>query len=29
MFFKALCILAVIFIGIGMIGIAIRRSRGR
>jgi NADH:ubiquinone oxidoreductase subunit K len=28
MFVKALCILAVIFVGIGMVGIAIRR-RGR
>jgi hypothetical protein len=29
MLFKALCILAVIFVGVGMIGIAIRRGRGR
>jgi hypothetical protein len=29
MFVKALCILAVIFVGIGMVGIAIRRKRGR
>ena len=28
MFVKALCILAVIFVGIGMVGIAIRRRRG-
>jgi NADH:ubiquinone oxidoreductase subunit K len=28
MFIKAFCILAVIFVGIGMIGIAIRRRRG-
>jgi hypothetical protein len=29
MLFKALCIFAVIFVGIGMVGIAIRRGRGR
>jgi NADH:ubiquinone oxidoreductase subunit K len=29
MLFKALCVLAVIFVGIGMVGIAIRRRRGR
>ncbi|MDT5037442.1 MAG: hypothetical protein QOE03_2627 [Micromonosporaceae bacterium] len=29
MIFMALCILVVIFVGIGMVGIAIRRSRGR
>jgi hypothetical protein len=29
MVFKALCIFAVIFVGIGMVGIAIRRRRGR
>jgi hypothetical protein len=29
MFFKAFCILAVIFVGIGLVGIAIRRGRGR
>jgi hypothetical protein len=28
MLFKALCILSVIFVGIGMVGIAIRRRRG-
>jgi NADH:ubiquinone oxidoreductase subunit K len=28
MYLKALCILAVIFVGIGMVGIAIRRRRG-
>jgi hypothetical protein len=28
MFIKAFCILAVIFVGIGMVGIAIRRRRG-
>jgi NADH:ubiquinone oxidoreductase subunit K len=28
MFVKAFCILAVIFVGIGMVGIAIRRRRG-
>lgn len=28
MYVKALCILAVIFLGIGMVGIAIRRRRG-
>jgi hypothetical protein len=28
MYVKALCILAVIFVGIGMVGIAIRRRRG-
>jgi hypothetical protein len=25
---KALCILSVIFVGVGMVGIAIRRKRG-
>jgi NADH:ubiquinone oxidoreductase subunit K len=29
MLFKALCILAVIFVAIGMVGIALRRRRGR
>jgi hypothetical protein len=28
MLLKALCILSVIFVGIGMVGIAIRRRRG-
>jgi hypothetical protein len=28
MYVKALCILTVIFVGIGMVGIAIRRRRG-
>ena len=28
MLFKALCILAVIFVGIGLLGLAIRRRRG-
>jgi hypothetical protein len=28
MMLKALCILSVIFVGVGMVGIAIRRRRG-
>jgi hypothetical protein len=28
MLFKALCILSVIFVSVGMVGIAIRRRRG-
>jgi hypothetical protein len=28
MVFKALCILTVIFVGVGMVGIAMRRRRG-
>jgi hypothetical protein len=28
MLLKALCILSVIFVGVGMVGIAIRRRRG-